>query len=122
MTRIPSWIAWWCVGACLMISSACAAGGGGSSLSGPITRLELDSVNAFMVDEAVQLLRPAWMPQLEGGCYAEQPMTMDELSSLPLVQIQEITRISASEAAARCGIGGTDMMASGYYLLITRRR
>jgi hypothetical protein len=82
----------------------------------------LDSVNAFVVDEAVDLLRPTWMARLQGACYAEEPLDREELSRLPLHDIREIRRISASEAASECGISGMNVMASGAYLLILRRR
>lgn len=111
------------VGLLLMGSVACAGGGSARSGSfGAISRAELDDVNAFMVDEAVEILRPNWMPRLSGACYAEEALSRDELSRLPLADILEISQITASVAASTCGISGTDMMASGTYLLITRLR
>jgi hypothetical protein len=108
---------------CIVALTACASGGTGTrSSSGTITRAELDAVNAFSVDEAIELLRPTWAINLQGACYAEQAMDREALRSLPLHQVEQIRKVSASEAAARCGAGGTGMMASGDYLLITRLR
>ena len=109
----------------LLTSAACAGGGSSSGRSGSfgdITRAELDDVDAFVVDDAVELLRPNWMSRLSGACYAEEPLSRDELSRLPLADILKISQISASVAASKCGISGMDMMASGIYLLIERRR
>ena len=113
-------------GLCLLMACGCATTGEGRpTTSGPITRAELDSVNAFVVDEAVELLRPTWMVQLRGGCYEEEVLSMDGLSRLPLHQIQEIRLISASEAVSECGLGRGGMLSQGpgnNVLLLTRRR
>ena len=123
MTRSSSRLMWLGIFVVFLVAYGCASGGTGRrASSGPIQRIELDSVDAFMVDEAVQLLRPAWMLQLMGACYAEVPMERAELRSLPLTQILEIRQISPSVAVSTCGISGTDMMASGTYLHIIRRR
>lgn len=123
MTRVLSGLLWLGAGLLCLNASACATSNSGARRSsGPISRVELDSVNAFVVDEAVELLRPTWMARLQGACYAEEPLDREELSTLPLHDIREIRRISASEAASKCGIGGMRMMASGAYLLILRRR
>jgi hypothetical protein len=124
MNRKIFGVLWFVGGLSLIAASACATTGEGGQRrnSGPISRAELDSVNAFMVPEAIDLLRPNWMPTLQGGCYEEQGMDMDALARLPLSNIREIQLISPSEAASRCGIGGTAMMASGRYLMIYRIR
>ena len=123
MTRFSSGLRWLGASVLLLTASACATGNPEARRSaGPISRGELDSVNAFVVDEAVELLRPTWMARLQGACYAEEPLGREELSRLPLHDIREIRRISASEAVSECGISGMEMMASGTYLLILRRR
>ena len=124
MKRHAFGVLWFVAGLSIITASACATAGEGGQRrsSGPISRAELDSVNAFMVPEAVDLLRPNWMPTLQGGCYEEEPLDLDGLGMLPLSNIREIQLISPSEAASRCGIGGTAMMASGRYLMIYRIR
>jgi hypothetical protein len=109
----------------LLGTVACASGGSGTERSGSfgdITRAELDVVDAFMVEGAVRLLRPNWMSRLSGACYEEEGLTRDDLSRLPLSNILKISQMTASEAASKCGISGTDMMASGVYLFIERLR
>ena len=114
----------WLAGSLLLLSAvACATSGEGSEhRSGPITRAELDSVDAFTVDEALSLLRPVWLSQFVGACYEEEDMNRQAISRLPLSQILEIRRISASEATRLCSIGFTAGAAPGYYLHIRRRQ
>ena len=74
MTRFSSGLRWLGASVLLLTASACATGNPEARRSaGPISRAELDSVNAFVVDEAVDLLRPTWMARLQGACYAEEP-------------------------------------------------
>ena len=86
---------------------AAAAGcvsGGQSGRSGPIEGPELEQAGVFSVYDAVRLLRPSWLRNLQGGFRNNQRLYVDDLRDLPVAHTSRIELVSASEATARWGV------------------
>ena len=77
---------------------------GQATRSGPIEGPELDQAGVFSVYDAVRLLRPSWLRNLQGGFRNNQRLSVDDLRDLAATHASRIELVSASEARARWGV------------------
>lgn len=95
--------------------SACASGGGGSSrpagaTADRIVKAELEPLGQVNALQAIQRLRPRWLQTRSGDApvlYVDGARrgTVSDLTSMRLVDIEQMEYMSASDATTRYGTG-----------------
>jgi hypothetical protein len=103
----------------LVVCTACSTTGrrSGGSSANQITRAQLESLETMSAYDAIQRLRPNWLQTrgptslLSGPTLPQvhindsRSRTIDELRSLPVIEIETMEYRSAADATTRYGTG-----------------